>query len=195
MFCHYGIKERNNLSWSMGKKGKMWLEDEQILRGTRINPGQRALTTNLHSDLRTKANIQHNLCSPPFFFFAFFLSPFFLKHLESPNCDQIDECYQHAFKKPAPMMLSAKSSTSVLQPQVPAARRRTPSAVVISRAPAPGGRWAAVPTPFFTIGELNSDTTPTEGSGKRGWHWLHFHQQLSAKKQERQATESHGKKE
>lgn len=68
MFCHYGIKERNNLSWSMGKKGKMWLEDEQILRGARINPGQRALTTNLHSDLRTKANIQHNFCSPPFLF-------------------------------------------------------------------------------------------------------------------------------
>lgn len=46
MFCQYGVKERNSLSWSMGKKGKVWLEDEQVLRGRRISPGQRALTTN-----------------------------------------------------------------------------------------------------------------------------------------------------
>ena len=85
--------------------------------------------------------------------------------------------HQHAFIKPASRTLSGNSSNSsmsVLWPRVPATGRRTSSAIVISRTPAPRWRWTTVPTPFLTIGKFHSDSTPTEGSGKRYWHRLAF---------------------
>lgn len=96
MFFHNGVKERNSLSWSMGKKGKSVTRRWAGFKRKEDKPRTEGTDYQLHSHLRTKANnIQHNSSSPRFcgggggdlgLFFFFW-------HLSFPNHDQIDECH------------------------------------------------------------------------------------------------------
>lgn len=120
MFCHYGVKERNSLSWSMGKKGKSVTRRWAGFKRKEDKPRTEGTDYPLHSHLRTKANnIQHNSNSPRFcggegvdFVWFFFFFTFVISESWSDR-------WMPSINMPAPRMLGgncAKSSRTVLCP-------------------------------------------------------------------------------